>query len=157
MLRRPVGHTVAELRRLVPNRAEIRPTTAVGIALGTLDVLTTAEHMLVPPMADGNPLLMTIGQVSPVVAYGAFLAWFLAVAAVALVRDDALGYSADTYLLAAFSLTGTMNAAYFLFGTTLFKEFVGQYTAFTHLYIVVLAPIGSLVVGSLWARRFRAA
>ena len=156
MLRRPVGHTVAELRRLVPNRAAIRPTTAIGIALGTLDVLTTAEHMLVPPIADGNPLLMAVGQVSPVAAYGAFLAWFLAVAAVALVRDDALGYSADAYLLVAFSLTGTMNAAYVLFGTTLFKEFVGQYTAFTHLYIVVLAPIGSLVVGSFWARRFRA-
>ncbi|MFC7131826.1 MULTISPECIES: hypothetical protein [Salinibaculum] len=156
MRRRFAVPEVTTLRGAVPDRAEIRRTTVLGLALGSLDVVTTAEHMLVPPMSDGNPILMAVGGVSPWLAYGGFVVWFLLVATLALARDDALGYGADTYLLAAFSLTGVANAAYFVLGTTVFKEFVGQYTALTHLYIVVLAPVGSLAVGYLWAsRRYR--
>jgi hypothetical protein len=142
---------ISTVREAVPDRADIRRTTVLGLALASLDVVTTAEHMLVPPMVDGNPILMTVGRVSPWLAYRGFVVWFLLVAALALSRDDALGYGADTYLLAAFGLTGVANAAYVVFGTTVFKQFVGQYTAFTHLYIVVLAPVGSPAVGYLWA------
>jgi hypothetical protein len=142
---------------VLPSRTEVRRTTALGLCLGSLDVITTAEHLLVPPIVDGNPFLLALSDVSPWVAYGGFLVWFLLVAAVALGRTGALGYSADAYLLCAFSLAGLANAAYLLFGTMAFKNFVTQYTAFAHLYIVVLVPLGSVVVGHLWANRRRLA
>jgi hypothetical protein len=135
-----------------PNLAAIRTTTALGVAIGFLDVVTTAEHLLVPPMIDGNPLLIGLGQISPLLAYGAFVCWFLLVAGVATLRDDALGYGADTYLFVAFGLAGVANTAYLLFGTMLFKTLVGQYPTLSNLYILLVAPLGSLVAGYCWAR-----
>jgi len=130
-----------------PTLAAGRPTTYLGVTVGFLDVVTTAEHLLVPPMADGNPLLMGLGRTSPPLAYGAFVCWFLLVAGVAVVRDDALGYSADMYLFVAFGVAGVANAAHLLFGTMLFKTLVGQYPTALNLYQFLLAPLGSLVVG----------
>lgn len=135
-----------------PDLAAIRTTTYLGVAVGFLDVVTTAEHLLVPPMVDGNPLLIGLGRISPLLAYGAFVCWFLLVAGVAVVRDDALGYGADTYLFVAFGLAGVANAAYLLFGTMLFKTLVGQYPTLSNLYLLIVAPLGSLVVGCCWAR-----
>jgi len=146
---------IGEIR---PNLAGIRATTYLGLAVGFLDVVTTAEHLLVPPMVDGNPLLIALGQLSPSLAYGAFVCWFFLVAGVAIVRDDALGYGADTYLFLAFGLAGVANAAYLLFGMTLFKTLVGQYPAMLNVYQFLVAPLGSLVVGycvARWASRAR--
>lgn len=141
--------TLAELR---PERSAIRWTTYLGIAVGLLDVVTTAEHLLVPPVADGNPLLMEVGRVSPELSYAAFVCWFLLVAGVALVHRGGLGYGADTYLFLAFGAGGIANTSYFLFGTMLFKDLVGQYPFLYDLYILLLAPLGSLLVGVCWAR-----
>lgn len=135
-----------------PTLVDIRTTTYLGITVGLLDVITTAEHLLVPPMVDGNPLLIGLGRVSPLLAYGAFVSWFLLVAGVAIVRDDALGYGADTYLFVAFGLAGVANAAHLLFGTMLFKTLVGQYPTLWNLYQLAAAPLGSLVAGYCWAR-----
>lgn len=135
-----------------PTLDAIRTTTYLGVAVGFLDVVTTAEHLLVPPIVDGNPLLIGLSRVSPLVAYGAFVCWFLLVAGVAVVRDDALGYGADTYLFVAFGLAGVANTAYLLFGTMLFKTLVGQYPTLLNLYQLLVAPFGSLVVGYCWAR-----
>ena len=138
---------------LRPATSRIRLLTAFGLTVGLLDVITTAEHILVPPLSDGNPLLMAVGNVSPVLAYSTFVCWFCLVAGVAVTRDDGLGYGADVYLLAAFGLGGIANTAYFLFGTMLFKNLVGQFPVMSDLYVVVLAPLGSLLVGVWWARR----
>jgi len=137
------------------NLAAVRKTTYLGVAVGSLDVVTTAEHLLVPPMIDGNPLLIGLGGISPLLAYGAFVCWFLLVAGVAVARDDAFGYGADTYLVAAFGLAGVANAAYLLFGTMAFKNLVGQYPTLSNLYILLGAPLGSLVAGYCWARAAR--
>jgi hypothetical protein len=142
----------AEIWASRPTLDAVRTTTCLGIAIGFLDVLTTAEHLLVAPMTDGNPLLIGIGRISPLLAYGAFVCWFLFVAGVAVVRDDALGYGADTYLFVAFGLAGVANAAYLLFGTTLFKTLVAQYPTLSNLYLLLIAPLGSLLVGYVWAR-----
>ena len=135
----------------LPTSAGVRWSTLLGLGLGFTDVLTTANHLLVPPVSDGNAVLMALAAYSPAVTFGLFLAWFTFVGSIALVRDDVLGFVADTYLLVAFSVTGLANVAYEVFGTTIFKTFVGNNPELTNLYIFVVAPLFSCLFGLHWA------